>query len=301
MLKVTRRIGGTMEKKKQFEDIEFYNMIERAIKHIVKRYYKNLEEAQKERLIDYCYLYILENIQKRKDFDLYSKDAKFNFYILKNLTTSACEKFFKNSDVFYFSELTEPDKGEPVENNLKLIDTYSACDKIKADELYQILEEFLNLQNITTQKFIKLYLLCYSCDEIKILLKLSKTKQCYILNSFRESFANYLYKTNYLVKPLRFEEFKFFITLEKYKKGHLRQKLQDKMDLYESDFKIYKLLRNEEDITPQALSIGKTKEYLNDLIFHKLHSRNKLYLFEIQTLRKKFYPNFLLFELLEVN
>ena len=276
---------------------EFYDLADKVCKRLIYKYFKN--HPDKESLIDFCYMSILNKISDIKDFDLYSQDYKLNYDILEKIAKKAMlnemrkEKTTSNKT---FSNLQNQTKeNSPILDNISNYDIYEV---INFNDLINLLKAFLLTQNKDTQKIIILMLKGYTTKEIGEAFGVYYNKISFQINEFRENFSKYLIQHNFYYTDQAQTKTKQDIARENRKAYRLRKSGKSGYEIYKNDYKINKLLRDDDNLKKYSDCLQIEESKLKDIITHK-NGKLRLFLYQIQKLRVTFFPQYSFNELIE--
>ena len=234
-----------------------------------------------------CYTRILE-AKKKQDL---------NFEDMKRLAISELNKIYRTNKNYYkkFTDLPDEEYEEGSKQRNVLQDE-TLENKFKYETLKECFIKFLNNYNdkqfIIDKLFNKIHV-----SKLSKKYNISNGEQTDIVYKFRQKFLNYLVKVGYF-------ESKNNLKIEKYSRENILCKLchQKKRNLLNynqcpNDLKIYELIRdNIVNLEQYANDVFLTKEKLKVILNHNTAS-SKLYLYQINILRKKYFNNYTLEEL----
>ena len=237
-----------------------------------------------------AYIKILEN-KKNQDLS-FEKKVK----IVQNEVQKAIYKRNQKEDEKSFDE----EYSEEEQNNFNILKSNCLEEEINYNTLKDLFINFYKNYNLPQKKFIieKIFNNT-SFKELAKKYKITINKLTEFLYNFRVDFLNYLVDNGYFESKNNFNIQRFtrcfygnIICLEKKKQGDLFD-----FSRCPKDFKIYKLIReNIKNINKYAKSINIPPTKLDKIIKHKSGNR-KLYLYEINILRKKYFNEYTLEEL----
>lgn len=247
-------------------------------------------------IYDYIMEAYLKILEKNKTKDLTFEEMNT---IAKNAISNFYQKEFnkiKNNDKFStFTECNE-------EKNVNIIKDESFDNKLKYETLKECFIEFLKNSNYNKNFIIdKLLKNIKSCILAKR-YKIQTQKQTEIIYQFRQEFLNYLVKVGYFESVNNFK-------IEKHSEHaknvslYVKKKMQGENFDYKqckNDIKIYQLIRDDIlNINKYAEAISIPASSLEKAIKHKEHAIS-LKLYQINILRKKYFNNYTLEELVSI-
>lgn len=266
-----------------YKSEEFYKDLYNASKKAVNQYLTNA--YNKTELIDAGIDYVLNKIDTLN----LTGDRNTDFYILMKRCSAGIAKFIYNKRELFLEELNES-------NNLRG-DSY-VVENLMCKDLIKLLKDFLINYDPTKRKIVLLYL---NFQNMRLIASKIGTNQKVIsetIKAFQNSFAEYLLNVGYLNDCSVLNDRKATSSSQIKKNSYLRKRNVLSFDSYKNDFKIYKLLRDEDDLIKFADFLNVSLDFLNDVIYHRKSRLNLSYV-DIEKLHSKFFKDYSFLELVE--
>lgn len=269
----------------------------RLVKHCIKELYRFWGKRKKRISSDL----LLDGFIALKEFK--KDNVEFNDVVLMRHVCNVLQKKLRNMNnkcVSLSSPLKRYDNNKCLEDVTS--DKKDYFEKYDFEFLETTMNNVLNLYNKETQKVLRFYFFednnrVATCKKFKI----SNQQLGKYVRDFREKFASKLIYYGYMdVLAYINEEVDEFV-LDKYHKNayeRLKAKKQG-ITLYNvNDYQIFKLMRNG-NISEYASFLKWDENDLNATLSHAQRSK-KLFLYQIQALRKQFFPSYSFNDLVSV-
>lgn len=265
--------------------------------YVYKKYFRKYENYFDD-LVMTGYLGILENV-KNKNIDKLGLTADEQFTYYYNYALGAMSTFTRK---LHDNDLL---LSTPTADGLCLADMltdnsidYDDVSSYILDECSRLLKTF----DLQSQKILKDYIFNgLTMSEIYQRYKLNKIKLCSLVRDFRSQLADILDNKGISLKNNLQDADEFTKILQT--KQRLKNK-QNGVNSFDSpnNYKIYDLLRDMPSLTEISNYLGITEKYLNRILntFQTNSKCPKLYLYQIQKLRVKYFQNYSLQQLVAV-
>lgn len=279
------------------EKFNNFNVYELAISQDVYYRYFSKYKSARDDFIYSGYIEILENKDKLVglvDLDYYR--------VCFNIACKGMNKFvithrYKNSQTINIStEFDDKDVGFD-----KFTDFHSADEHLNYQCLVDYIKKFCSIYDSDKVKIFKMFFNGSNLDEIKKQLKFSYANIKDSIISFRQDLFDYLlfnglisnFKVEFDNIPLSYNtlasaQYDFIKKLKK--SGQFDYKF------YKHDYFIYKLIRKDSDFNKFASVLDIDNTRLEKIVNHKINCA-KLKLYQVQQLRRSYFPNYSLSDL----
>lgn len=273
---------------------DLISVISKAIKVAYRKYYYDYDMF--DDLYQESFLYILTKSSEFKNLD-----GENLFYKVYSLSKYAMNSFIRKDKTLYYSDIPNSNADE---NNCSFTPVSNSTpeDYLKSRELYCNYLNFLKTYNLKISKIFNLYFNNVSIKQIAKYFNLTPSVVGHYILKFRVDFKKYLENIYNFKLPITIGlTIKDNIATVKNRVARYKLKASggDYYSMYPNDYLILKLLRSESNLTNFANCLIISLEELNSIIYHKKINR-KLTLYQIQKLRKNFFPNYTLYDLVEV-
>ncbi len=280
---------------------EEMKIVNHCFKQSVKRYYGNLFNKQKKELLLIGYIALLEY---KQTFNLESVDVSNT-----SLTNYICKAFNKEikkivktreNKTVSISANVFGDDNQELESLLP--DSPCYFDSYDYEFLNRCIQETLK-EYVPNDQILNNYFFKNE-DNLKVFCKnnnISLTKLKELVRDFRKNFSDLLIFCGYENVLTFLKETDEFERTLNHKNEDARNKAKKQgLTLFNvNDFKIYKLMRENANFQEYANCLNVPIEKIDNIIQHKRNA-GKLLLYQVQALRKKFFNNYTLAELVEV-
>ena len=257
----------------------------RSAIRIQTRYYLKIDRKDYYDCLIQCYIRVLEA----------KKQQNLNFDDMIDIATKEMKKFHRIKNNYKkFSDLP----GEEYEEDGQprdILQDESLENILKYKTLKECFIKFIKNYN-NKQFFIDKFFNKISIKELAKKYHISNIEQSSIIYKFRQEFLNYLVKVGYFESSNNFK-------IERLTREGVLSKIKyqkRKYFIYDhcpNDLKIYKLVReNILNLDQYAKDVFLTKENFKIILYHT-RSSDKLYLYQVNILRKKYFNNYTLEEL----
>lgn len=267
---------------------------------VYNRFFNKFHKCQYD-LIMSGYLGILENV-KNKNVDKLglTSDEKFRYYY--NYALGAMSKYINSQhyddNISLFTPLSKINEHSFVDVISDYSVDYFDDSNFILDECSRLLKSF-DLQN---QKILRDYIFNgLNMKEIYQRYKLNKIKLCSLVRDFRSRLIDILDNKGISLKNNLQDSDEFTKILQ------AKQRLKDKQNGVNSfdspnNYKIYDLLRDMPSLTEIANCLNIDEKRLKKILnsYHGSNTGAKLYLYQIQKLRLKYFQNYSLQQLVAV-
>ena len=287
-----------MPNREIFKSEIFFERCRQATAFIYKKFFRNYNKWRND-LINTGIAYIYQNEDKLLKF----KDINtFEFFKeICRIAHAGIRQYIyseKKQSFIDFSDCLNTQKD--LNSNNKMSEDFFCFmenrdfkveDNLNFEILINYLKEFLETIEIKKQMFIKDFICGYSIYEISKKYKMACRWVSETIFDFQNAFGEFLLDVGYFEnrnvidfsKKIKARRVRTFEKQEALKNG--------KFVLYDNDMMIYEILRGEKDLARFADVLKISEEKLKKIIFHS-QPNIKLFLFDVQKLRKQFFKNY---------
>lgn len=277
---------------------EDFKLVKTVVNYAFSSKYSNYKHIAKD-LFQEAYLYIFKKFDEFKEMD--EKKRFYNYFIFSLYAFNSYLSKYKKGCFIDFGDKHE----ESTNSNIMQV-TVATCetpeDYLSYKELYNIFLNFLKSYDKLIAKIFYLQFIGYSFRIIATNFNISVQLVKKYIIKFREDFRDHLNNLGlYSILKDVSSDLKSPNNVVICKRRYVLKKLGIDIDysLYSNDYFILKLLRNVEDLTPYAECLSLSIDELKVYLYHTRKGLN-FTLYNIQKLRKNFFPNYSLYDLTAV-